>query len=389
MAENNASDQDKTEEPTPRRLEKSREEGQVARSRELTTFLILLGGLAALWALGSVLYHRLGRVMEQSFLFERQQAMETEPMMANVFQLGQETLSGMLPFYLFMFCLALVAPALLSGWVISAKAVRPKLSKLNPAKGLKRIFSVQSLIELGKAVAKASLVGTVLVTFLLTKRGEYLGLMEQPVQQALTNALGLAAQAAFLMVLTLIVVVLIDVPFQIWNHTKQLRMTKEEVKREHKEQEGDPHLKGKIRQQQQSMARSRMMTKVPEADVVVTNPTHFAVALQYNDQAMGAPKVVAKGTDKVAQRIRELGDEHEVPRLEAPALARALYFHVDLEQEIPAALYTAVAEVVAWAFQLRRARTDGSLGPPAPDALPVPAALSEPRGRGAPGASGA
>jgi len=379
MSENNQSDQEKTEEPTPRRLQKSREEGQVARSRELTTFVLLLGGLFALWSLSGFLFQEVGTVMEQAFLFERRQAFEPTTMLTRVFELAQTALFAMIPLFTVMVVLAMVAPALLGGWVISAKSLQPKLEKLNPAKGLKRIFGSQALAELGKGVAKASLVGGVLVVFLLTKRGEYLGLMDQPVQEALTGALNLAALAAGIMVLTLIVVVLIDVPYQLYSHTKKLKMTKEEVKREHKEQEGDPHLKAKIRSQQQAMSRNRMMSKVPEADVIVTNPTHYAVALKYDEGKMSAPRVVAKGGDVIAQKIRELGEEHSIPRLEAATLARALYYNVELDREVPAQLYTAVAEVLAWAFQIKRFRKVGGDVPPKPANLPVPENMSEGR----------
>lgn len=379
MAENNQSDQEKTEEPTPRRLQKAREEGQVARSRELTTFVLLLGGLFALWSLSGFLFQEVGTVMEQAFLFERRQAFETTTMLTRVFELAQTALFALIPLFTIMVVLALVAPALLGGWVISAKSLQPKLEKLNPAKGLKRIFGTQALAELGKGVAKATLVGGVLVVFLLTKRGEYLGLMDQPVQEALTGALNLAALAAGIMVLTLIVVVLIDVPYQLFSHTKKLKMTKDEIKREHKEQEGDPHLKAKIRSQQQAMSRNRMMSKVPEADVIVTNPTHYAVALKYDEGKMGAPRVVAKGGDVIAQKIRELGEEHNIPRLEAATLARALYYNVELDREIPAQLYTAVAEVLAWAFQIKRFRKEGGDVPPKPANLPVPENMSEGR----------
>ncbi|TRW48839.1 flagellar type III secretion system protein FlhB [Aliidiomarina halalkaliphila] len=377
MAEQNDSDQEKTEPATPRRLQKAREEGQVARSRELTTFVLLLGGVIGLYSLSSLLYEQLGLVMEGAFLFERQQAFETEPMLANVFELAERTLWSLMPLFALMVVLALTAPALLGGWIVSAKGMKPQLSKLNPAKGLKRIFSSQALAELGKAIAKTTLVGGVLVWFLLSKRGEYLGLMEQPVQQAVTHALQLAAHAAVLMVLTLIVVVLIDVPYQLYAHAKKLKMTKEEVKREHKETEGDPHVKARIRSQQQAISRSRMMSKVPEADVIITNPTHYAVALKYDEGRMGAPRVVAKGTDAIAAKIRELGTEHRVPRLEAPLLARALYFNVDIDREIPAALYTAVAEVLAWAFKLKQVQKEGGDKPPTPKQLVVPEAMAQ------------
>lgn len=383
MADND-SDQEKTEEATPRRKEKAREEGQVPRSRELTTFMLLLGGVIGLYSMGQMLYNQLGIVMEQAFLFERRQAMESTPMLVNALDLGQRTLFAMIPLFLLLAAIALTAPALLGGWLISGKSMQPKFSKLNPIKGVKRIFSTQALIELAKAIAKSFLVGGVAATFLYFNVGRFMALMDQPIQQALTNALRMAALAAGLMVLVLIVVILIDVPFQLFSNAKKLRMSKEEVKREHKESEGDPQLKGRIRQQQQAMARGRMMSKVPDADVIITNPTHYAVALSYQEGSMGAPRLVAKGADLVAARIRELGEEAGIPRLEAPPLARALYHHVDLEAEVPTELYTAVAEVMAWAYRLKQVAQQGGQVPPTPDNLPVPPDMENP-GRGSGG----
>src|SRR5690606_29077096 len=230
---------------------------------------------------------------------------------------------------------------LLGGWLLSAKSLQPQFSKLNPMKGLGRIFSSQALAELGKVLAKALLVGSVITFFLRAKIGEFLALMNQPIQQALVNALTLAATACAIMVACLMLVILIDVPYQLWTHAKKLRMSKEELVREHKESDGDPQMKSRIRSLQQSMARKRMMSKIPDADVIITNPTHYAVALRYEPERMAAPRVVAKGADAVAAKIRELGREHNVPLLEAPPLARALYAHVDLDREVPGELYTA------------------------------------------------
>lgn len=383
MADND-SDQEKTEEATPRRKEKAREEGQVARSRELNTFLLLLGGVIGLYSMGKMLYDQLGAVMEQAFLFERRQAMESIPMLVNALDLGQRTLFTMMPLFLLLAVIALVAPGLMGGWLISGKSMQPKFSKLNPIKGVKRIFSTQALIELAKAIAKSILVGGVAATFLYFNIGKFMALMDQPIQQALSNALTMAAQAAGLMVLVLIVVILIDVPFQLWDNAKKLRMSQEEVKREHKESEGDPHVKARIRQQQQAMARGRMMSKVPQADVIITNPTHYAIALVYQEGSMGAPRLVAKGADAVAARIREIGEEAGVPRLQAAPLARALYYHVDIEAEVPAELYTAVAEVMAWAYRLKQVAHQGGEVPPTPDNLPVPPDMESP-GHGAGG----
>ncbi|MCG7598602.1 flagellar type III secretion system protein FlhB [Halomonas sp. McH1-25] len=376
MADETSQD-DKTEEPTARRIEKAREEGQVARSRELATFMMLMAGVASLWAMGSLLYDQLGLMMEQTFLFERGVAFDTALMLANFWTLGTHTLVALLPLFLLLTVVALIAPALLGGWLISGKSLKPQFSKLNPLKGLQRMFSTQALAELAKAIAKSVLTGSVAIGFLWSRRGELMALMDQPLEIALFHALKLAALCCGLIVLSLIVVILIDVPYQLWSHNKKLRMTKDEIKKEHKESDGDPHVKAKIRQQQQAMARGRMMSKVPEADVIVTNPTHYAVALSYRDGEMGAPRVVAKGVDAVAVRIRELGDEHKVPRLEAPPLARALYRHVDLDREIPADLYTAVAEVLAWAFRLKQVRREGGDMPDTPRDLPVPAELDD------------
>ncbi|MEA2119502.1 flagellar biosynthesis protein FlhB [Halovibrio sp. HP20-50] len=377
MAEND-SDQEKTEEATPRRMEKAREEGQVPRSRELNTFLLLMGGVIGLWSMGRMLYNQLGIVMEQAFLFERREAMESTPMLVNALDLGQRTLFAMMPLFLLLVVIAIVAPALLGGWLISGKSMQPKLSKLNPIAGVKRLFSSQALIELAKAIAKSVLVGGIAALFLYFNIGKFMALMNQPIQQALANALQMAAQAAGLMILALIVVILIDVPYQLWSNAKKLRMTQEEVKREHKESEGDPQVKARIRQQQQAMARGRMMSKVPQADVIITNPTHYAVALSYQEGSMGAPRLVAKGADAVAARIREIGEEAGVARLQAPPLARALYHHVDLEAEVPAELYTAVAEVMAWAYRLKQVAQQGGEVPPTPDNLPVPPELENP-----------
>lgn len=368
-------DQDKTEAATPRRLEKAREEGQVVRSRELVTVMLLGAGLAGLWALGPALFAHLGLVMEQSLLFDRQRVFDSTVMVSSAAGIGAHSLFALLPLFALLAAVALIAPNVLGGLLISAKSLKPQFSRLNPVKGLKRQFSAQTLAELAKAIAKSILVGTVLAVFLHSKRGEFLALMDLGSERAMASALKLAAQACGLMAFSLIVVVAIDAPYQLWSHAKKLRMSKDEVRREFKESEGDPQLKARIRQQQQAMARNRMMSRVPEADVIITNPTHYAVALRYDDKQMGAPRVVAKGVEAVAARIRAVGEEHGIPRLEAPPLARALYRHVDLEREIPAGLYGAVAEVLAWAMQLRRAHEFGNPPPAAPQQIAIPEEL--------------
>ncbi len=349
----------------------------MARSRELATFLLLVSGVLGLWIMGNNLYDELGIVMEQAFLFDHGLAFDTARMLSHVWSMGEHTLIALLPLFLLFTVAAILGPTMLGGWLLSAKSLKPQLSKLNPLKGLKRMFSTQALAELAKAIAKSVLVGGVGVAYLWTQRDTLLALMEMPIQQALATAMRMAAVGCALIVTSLLLVILIDVPYQIWSHNKKLRMSREDIRQEHKETEGDPHVKGRIRSQQQAMARRRMMSKVPTADVIVTNPTHYAVALSYQQDAMSAPIVIAKGADQVAARIRELGDENRVPRLEAPPLARALYHHVDLDQEIPGDLYTAVAEVLAWAFRLKQVESDGGEVPAAPRDLPVPTALDD------------
>jgi flagellar biosynthetic protein FlhB len=371
------SQEDKTESATPQRLEKAREEGQLPRSKELTTFLMLIGGIAALWAFGVMVKDALLIVMRQTLGFERQTGFDSSFAMTHMMSLGVVAIKSLIGFFGALLVLSLIAPALLGGWNFSMKAVEPKFSKLNPIKGLAKIFSMQSVTELIKAIAKSVLVGFVAYLFLKFHVREIMDLSRLTLEAGMASMVKLVAYGCGYMALALIVVVLMDVPYQLFTHFKQLRMTKEEIKKEHKESEGDPHLKAKIKQQQQAMARSRMMTKVPTADVIITNPTHFSVALSYVDGQSGAPKVVAKGVDAIAAKIREMGAEHRVPVLEAPALARALYWHVDLDQEIPENLYTAVAEVLAWVYGLKRMKEEGAERPDTPSLLEVPQGMDE------------
>lgn len=366
------SQEDKTESATPQRLEKAREEGQIARSRELTTFVMLLGGIGALWGAGGYTKDQLSLLMEQSMLFDRERAFDTARALKHLYLQGQIAIKGVAPIMGIMVVLAFIAPALLGGWNFATKSLQPNFSKMNPVAGIKKMFSLQTLNELGKAIAKSILVGAVAVFFLKAHIMEIMALSSMTLEHGLASMLHLILLGCGLMAFSLIIVVAMDVPYQLISMANKLKMSKEEIKQEHKENEGDPHVKGRIRAQQQAIARSRMMTKVPTADVIVTNPTHFAVALSYKDGTDGAPKVVAKGTDHIAARIRELGQEHNIPQLEAPPLARALYWHVDLDREIPDGLYTAVAEVLAWVYRIKQVKKEGGPAPEFPVYLPVP-----------------
>lgn len=382
MAE--TSKEDKTEAASPRRIEKAREQGQVARSREMNTFVMLLAGIGGLWIMGGHLYDRLGQVMEQALLFDRTQLFDTARMLAALWSLSELALFALAPFFALMTLAALAAPSLLGGVVITLSALRPQFSRVNPINGLARLFSVQVLVELAKAVAKATLIGTVVYLFLKSHIDQLLTLPHMPAPKALSVVMSLTALSCTLCVAALIIVVGMDAPYQLWTYAKNLRMSKEEQRQEHKDSDGDPHIKARIRRLQQMRARRRMMSKVPKADVIVTNPSHFAVALSYQKQSNGAPRVVAKGADEVALRIREIATEHHLPILEAPPLARALYFHVDLDREIPLELYTVVAEVVAWAIRLKRVAEHGGEKPPTPSNLNVPPGMDQRGPRHAP-----
>ncbi|WP_175731232.1 flagellar biosynthesis protein FlhB [Burkholderia ambifaria] len=371
------SDLDRTEAATPRRREKAREEGQVARSRELASFALLAAGFYGAWLLAAPSGAHLQAMLRGAFAFDRATAFDTHRMLSAAGSASIEGLAALLPILALTGLAALLAPMALGGWLISQKTFELKFDRLNPISGLGRIFSIQGPIQLLMSLAKTLVVGGIGGIAIWRSKDELLGLATQPLGSAVADAMHLVAVCCGATVAGMLVVAALDVPYQIWQYNKKLRMTKEEVKREHRENEGDPHVKGRIRQQQRAIARRRMMAAVPKADVVVTNPTHFAVALQYTDGEMRAPKVVAKGVNLVAARIRELAAEHNVPLLEAPPLARALYHNVEIEREIPGSLYSAVAEVLAWVYQLRRFRSEGGAFPAAPVDLEVPADLDK------------
>jgi flagellar biosynthetic protein FlhB len=248
--------------------------------------------------------------------------------------------------------------------------------------GLGRMFSTHGLVELVKASLKAVLVAGVGVWVVWRERDHLFGLMHQPLASSMDDFASLVLLSALLIVASLALIAAIDVPFQLWEYHRRLRMTKEEVRQEMKEQEGDPQIKARIRAAQREMSRRRMMSNVPTADVVVTNPTHYAVALKYDPEKAGAPVVVAKGRDAVAMKIRELARDNNVPILEAPPLARALHAHCELDQMIPAALYTTVAEVMAWVMQLNHWVAEGGLPPEEPTGLSVPEGMDPGPGEG-------
>jgi flagellar biosynthetic protein FlhB len=373
MAEE-ASDLEKTEPASPRRLEQAREEGQVPQSRELSAFLVLMAGSGTLWLAGAWLAGRIAGAVSQGLTFGRQAAFDAAALSARLFDQASAALATLAPLLLALLAAALAGPFILGGPTFSTQALAPDWTRLDPVKGLGRMFSLHGVGELVKAILKSLLVGGVVLWVVLHEKDRLFALAAQPLEVGLVQLALSVLSSTLIIVAGIAVIAAIDVPFQLWQYRRRLRMTKEEVRRELKETEGDPQLKARIRSQQREMARRRMMAAVPKAQVVVTNPTHFAVALAY-DGKMPAPRVVAKGRGLLAQRIREIAREHGVPLLEAPALARALYAHTELGQSVPPALYRAVAEVMAYVYRLDAWLAGGGRPPQPPADLPVPAEL--------------
>lgn len=369
------SDLEKSEAPTAHRLEKARDDGQIPRSREMTSVLMLLTGLAVLWMGGEALARQLSAMMAQGFRFDHGIISNDHNILFQVVSLIKQTLLALLPIFIGLVIMALAAPTMLGGFMFNPGSIKFDLTKLNPLPGFKRLFSSQTVSELFKAIVKALLVGWISGYFLWYHWPRMMHLVMEPPVMAMGDALGMVAVCMMMIILSLVPIVVFDVFWQIWSHSKKLRMTRQDIRDEFKEQEGDPHVKQRIRQQQRILSRRRMMSDVPKADVIVTNPTHYAVALRYEDGKMSAPKVIAKGAGDIALRIRELGETHRVPMLEAPPLARALYRHCEIGQAIPTTLYAAVAEVLAWVYQVKRWRREGGLIPQKPKHISVPVAL--------------
>ncbi|HEY8519074.1 MAG TPA: flagellar biosynthesis protein FlhB [Gammaproteobacteria bacterium] len=371
---------ERTEAPTPRRRERARKQGQVPRSRELATLAVVLAGALGMLTLGPWMAERLGALLARGLEAPGTRSfVDIDPSAA----LGAAVLDAVwtvAPLGALLVVAALAAPLALGGAVLSLEAARPKLERLDPVAGLKRLFSLNALAELGKTLLKFLVLTGVSAVLLVSLGDELLHLGRVPARQGVVATGELALLAFLVLSGGLAVVAAADVPYQIWNHWRSLKMTRQEVREELKETEGNPEIRGRIRRLQQEAARRRMMSEVPHADVVLTNPTHYAVALRYTDRPERAPRVVAKGRGLIAARIREVALEHRVPVCAAPALARAIYFSTRLGGEIPTGLYLAVARVLAYVFELEAAGARGDRPPEFPTDLPVPDELAA-RGR--------
>ena len=366
------SDLEKTEDPTPRRLSQAREEGQVPQSRELSTFLVTMTGVASIWVLGEWLSERMFGIVRRAFTLTRDEVFDTSEMASMLGRLGSEAVLMLMPLFAVLLLASVAGPLMLGGFVVAPKVLRLDPTRMDPLKGLERMFSVHGLAELVKAILKAGLVGGVGSWVMWMQSDMLFSLLSQPLTTGMNSFAQLVLVSALLITASLALLALLDVPFQLWQYHRRLRMSKEEVRKEAKETEGDPQIKARIRGMQREMARRRMMTQVPEADVVITNPTHFSVALRYDAEQHGAPVVIAKGRNMIALKIRELAAEHGVPLLEAPPLARALYHHCELEQTVPTTLYAAVAEVMAYVYQLNSFQAGAAAAPDLPSDIPVP-----------------
>lgn len=362
---------ERTEEPSARRLQQARERGQLPRSRELTNFATMIGGSATLIAVGSTLVGRMSRVMRSSLSIDPQRLSDPGSMMASLAEAVVSGLMALLPIFGTLIGLVLLAAVALGGWNFSPAAMTPNFTRMSPLSGLQRVFGLHGVTELGKALMKCLVVGAVCAGVVSWLFKDVMALGHMAPRAAIGRGAILVGWAFVWLCASLALVAAVDVPLQLFQFKRSLRMSRQELRDEAKESDGRPETKQRIRQVQQQLARRRMMQKVPTADVVIVNPTHFAVALKYDPKDMRAPRVLAKGLDLVAANIRRIAEEHRVPVFESPKLARALYKSTDLDREIPTGLYAAVAQVLSYIFRIRTlnptvaarvARPDPSVG---------------------------
>jgi flagellar biosynthetic protein FlhB len=363
---------DKSEEPTGKRLEESRKKGQVARSRELNTVAVTLSGIGGLLVYGADFGHALLALMQKNFDLPREVLLDDGSMALFLLLSGKMALEAMLPLLLILVIASLLGPIALGGWLFSAESMAPKFSRMDPLAGLKRMFSTHALVELLKALGKFTVIVLVALAVLRSYQKDLQAIAYEPLPSAIIHSINIVGWSMLWMACGLILIAVVDIPFQIWDNRQKLMMTKQEVRDEYKDSEGKPEVKSRIRQLQRQMAERRMMAAVPQADVIITNPTHFAVALKYDPAQGSAPVLLAKGSDFTALKIREIAQEHKVMLLESPGLARAVYYSTELDQQIPAGLYLAVAQVLAYVYQLRQYQSGKGKRPaPLPD-LPIP-----------------
>jgi flagellar biosynthetic protein FlhB len=366
------STQDKNQPATPRRLQKAREEGQVPRSRDLTHLVVLGGGLVLLWVTLPWAYERLRGAMREGLRFDGASVREPRLMLERLADGLQLALGYYLPLGLALVALVVLALVAAGSYALSAKPLLPQWSKIGLISGLQRLFSRQQMVEVIKLLAITALIGLIGALYVESHLQAFATLLLRPLESALVQTGEWFMVGVAWLLTVVLLVALVDVPLQQYLYRHRLRMSLQEVKDEHKETEGNPQVKSKRRERAREIAYGQSIRRVPEADVVVMNPTHYAVALRYDERTMGAPHVIAKGADLLALRIRDVARDAKVPVLESPMLARALYAHTELDQPVPAALYTAVAQVLAYVYRLRAAlRGQGPMPKPPQPQVPV------------------
>jgi len=364
MAEKEGSE--KTERATPKRLEEARKKGQVPRSADLSAAIVSLIGAGFLYLFGAGAANEMLVVMRDGLTVSSVDLMQGDVLTRQTMEMFTHGFFAVVPLMGALVLSAVAAPALIGGWNFSSEAIGFKAERINPLAGIGRMFSVRSLVELFKAIGKFVFVGGIGCIVVWSQSDELMSLARQPIQVAILEATKITAYASLLMAASLGLIAIIDAPFQLWRFGEDMKMSREDVRQEMKEADGSPENKSRIRSVQSALSRGRMMQDVPKANVVITNPTHYAVALRYDEKKNGAPVVVAKGADEVAAKIRELAAAHGVPLVSAPPLARALFRYVDLGREIPAALYVAVAQILTYVWQLRHATRYGTAVPTLP-----------------------
>jgi len=353
MAEEAEQGGERTEDASSRRLEQAREAGQVPRSRELTNFATAIGGSATLLAIGGSLAQSLVGIMHDALDFDSRNLADPSSMMSAFGLAIQHAIFAIMPLFGVTIAVVLAASVALGGWSFTLQPLAPNFGKLDPVSGFSRLIGLHGFAELGKSLLKCLVIGAVCVGVVTHLYADVMSLGRMSAHAALFRGAHLMGWAFVWLSASLAIIAAVDVPLQLFEFHRNLRMSKQELKDESKDMEGRPEAKQRIRKLQQQAARRRMMAKVPTADVVIVNPTHFAVALKYDPKKMRAPRVVAKGLDMVATNIRRIAEEHRVPVFESPKLARALYKSTDLNEEIPAGLYVAVAQVLSYIFRVR------------------------------------
>lgn len=358
--------QEKTEQPSEKKLREAKEKGQIPRSRDFNTMSIMIVSAVALWLQGEAMAADLMEMLRGSFSVGRADLLDEHIMIKHLIRVSLEALMAIAPFLALVTVVALLSPIILGGWAFALDSVTPKWERVSPMAGLKRMFSVNSLMELFKGILKVVLVGAIAVGLISLYREKLLVIGAMPLHSAIQEAGSILLISFIALSCGLIAISAIDAPFQVWQFTEKQKMSMQEVKDESKEANGKPEVKQRIRQMQIQYSQQRMIDQVPKADVIITNPTHFAVALKYDQDSMEAPLMLAKGTEEFALRIREIAKQHRVPIVRVPPLARALFYSTKVDAAIPGPLYLAVAQILAFVQQVKLARREGVTPPPIP-----------------------